>query len=82
MGRKEKLQTKLRHATKTFPWSDLETLMSQLGYKKFERQGSRVVFMHIESGFTLHIHKPHPENYIKGGALKDVKERLETRGDL
>jgi len=30
----------------------------------------------------LHLHKPHPENIIKGGALKAVKLHLKQEGYL
>lgn len=82
MSRKEKLLRKLTNANKTFSWSDLVTLLSQMGYEQYERAGSRVVFIHVETEYTIYLHKPHPENYIKGGALKEIKRCLVDRGDL
>ena len=82
MSKKEKLLQKLRHANSTFAWTDLRTLLSQLGFEQYERAGSRVVFMHKDTKHSLHLHKPHPENHIKGGALKAVKHYLTDRGDL
>jgi predicted RNA binding protein YcfA (HicA-like mRNA interferase family) len=82
MSKKGKLLQKLADADKTFAWTDLVTLLSQLGFEKVERAGSRVVFIHIETEYSMYLHKPHPENDIKGGALKAVKHHLTNRGDL
>lgn len=82
MGRHEKRLAKLREATRTFPWSELVTLLDQLGFKRFEREGSRVVFEHEQTRVSIHLHKPHPENHIKGGALKSVRQTLKQEGYL
>ncbi|HHE8876242.1 TPA: type II toxin-antitoxin system HicA family toxin [Haemophilus influenzae] len=44
--------------------------------------GSRVRFYNRTLEHTILLHKPHPENYIKGGALKSVKESLKQVGIL
>jgi len=81
MSRSDKLIAKLKSSTTTYPWSDLLALLHRLGYEKYERVGSRVIFMHTD-GDVIHLHKPHPHNYIKGGALKSVKVHLQKRGVL
>jgi len=81
MSKQQKLLTKLLNSKNTFTWDDLVTLLNQLGYKKEERSGSRVLFSRgLEH--DLHLHKPHPENIIKGGALKAVKLHLKQEGYL
>lgn len=81
MTKVEKLRLKLAQATKTFMFSDLITVLSQLGYEMYERAGSRVVFVNEQDGSNrIHLHKPHPENTIKGGALKAVKTHLREKG--
>lgn len=82
MGKQEKLLSKLSDSRKVFPWSDLVTLLSQLGYEKKEMSGSRVRFYHQKNDALLLLHKPHPENEIKGGALKSVKAHLKQEGWL
>lgn len=82
MGKSEKLLSKLRCANSTFPWSDLVTLLSRLGYEMQEMAGSRVRFYNMDTGHMFRLHKPHPENYIKGGALKDVRTTLTQEGLL
>jgi len=79
MGRLEKLMDKLRRSENTFAWNDVLALFSQLGYIKVEGAGSRVTFINKDQ-VMIKMHKPHPENYIKGGALKAVKQHLSTQG--
>lgn len=81
MTKADKLKTKLATASKTFAFSDLVTVLKQLGYEMQERAGSRVVFIKKNDvSDRIHLHKPHPENTIKGGALKAVKAYLSERG--
>ena len=82
MAKQEKLLEQLKKASSTFPWSALLTLMKQLGYEKKEMAGSRVRFYHYTTGHMMRLHKPHPENHIKGGALKDVRNALREEGYL
>lgn len=82
MGKHEKRLAKLQEASKTFPWTELVALLEQLGFKMYERAGSRVLFEHETSGLIIYLHKPHPENYLKGGALKSVRQVLKQEGFL
>ena len=82
MTKAKKLISKLLSANTTFDWHDLVSLLSQLGYVKQERSGSRVRFYNGDTQHIIHLHKSHPENHIKGGALKDVKQQLKQEGYL
>lgn len=82
MGKQDKLLAKLQNSPKVFPWSDLVTLLAQLNYEKKEMAGSRVRFFNAETDALLLLHKPHPENEIKGGALKSVIMHLKQEGIL
>ncbi|RAP69506.1 hypothetical protein [Candidatus Erwinia dacicola] len=59
----------------------MELLLSFLGYEKKEMQGLRVRFVY-QKYKTIMLHRQHPENHIKGGALKDVKRMLKEEGVL
>lgn len=50
MVKQDKRLSKLRNAAKTFPWSELVSLLTQLGFLLHERAGSRVVFEHEQTG--------------------------------
>lgn len=81
MTKQDKLLDKLRESGNTFDWNDLVVLLGRLGYEKQEMAGSRVRFTHEHLSMIL-IHKPHPHNYIKDGALKAVKNSLKKDGKL
>ena len=83
MTKQEKLLSELRASKSTFEWDKLLTVMNFLGYRLIERAGSRVVFIHQDDeSDRLHLHKPHPENHLKGGALKSVKIYLQEKGRI
>ena len=82
MSKLEKLLNKLSNAKNTFVWTDLVTVLAAIGYQKQEMTGSRVRFYNKETGHMIRLHKPHPENFIKGGALKDVRSALRQEGIL
>lgn len=82
MSKLEKLLDKIARSRKVFPWNELVTLLMQLGYEQKEMAGSRVRFYHKENDALLLLHKPHPENEQKGGALKSVKSHLKQEGWL
>ena len=74
MGKTEKLLEKFGNSKNTFPYKDLVVLLSQLG--------SRVRFFNEKTEHMILLHRPHPENEIKGGALKAVKQALKQEGFL
>jgi len=82
MSIQNKLLENLRNSQKTYPWNDLVTLLRKLGYEKKEMAGSRVRFYNPTTNHIIRLHRPHPENVIKGGALNDVKEKLKEEGIL
>ncbi len=81
MSKQAKLLLKLNQSKNTFKWTELTSLLANLGYAKVEMAGSRVRFTHNSHEMIL-LHKPHPENEIKGGALKAVKLHLKQQGLL
>lgn len=81
MTKSDKLKLKLATASRTFVFTDLVVVLKQLGYEMQERAGSRVVFINQQDNSDrIHLHKPHLENTIKGGALKAVKSYLSEKG--
>ncbi|WP_026596619.1 type II toxin-antitoxin system HicA family toxin [Methylohalobius crimeensis] len=82
MSAQDKLLENLRQAKKTYPWNDLVSLLRKLGYQQKEMAGSRVRFYNPTTGHMIRLHRPHPENVIKGGALKDIKITLKQEGLL
>lgn len=61
-----------------FTWDELEWLLKRLGFKRRERNGSRVLFYMENPKRKLLLHKPHPEPTVDKGAIADTVERLES----
>jgi predicted RNA binding protein YcfA (HicA-like mRNA interferase family) len=79
MTQKGKLIVRIRQLPKDFTFSELETLLSQLGFvadNKGKTSGSRIRFYHPEKKLQYLAHKPHPSNVIKPKALKDIIDYL------
>lgn len=79
MTQKEKLIGRIRQLPKDFTFSELEALLSQLGFvvdNKGKTSGSRIRFYHPEKKLQYLAHKPHPANVIKPKALKDILDYL------
>ena len=79
MTTKQKLTERFKSLPKDFTFDELSRLLSHFGYEmshKGKTSGSRVRFMNVESKSIIDIHKPHPGNIVKWGALKDVYDKL------
>lgn len=81
MSQKEKLKNRLRSLPKDFTYSELVSLLQQLGFEedsKGKTSGSRVRFYHPEKKLQYLAHKPHPASIVKEKALKDILNFLES----
>lgn len=59
-------------------WSDIENLFKALGATVTQGKGSRVrVYL---NGVRAVFHEPHPEKVTDKGAVRSVREFLETAG--
>ncbi len=68
MSRKEKLIKRLRSLPKDFTYSELVSLLQQLGFEensKGKTSGSRVKFYHSDKGLQYLAHKPTPRALSK-----------------
>ena len=79
MTQKDKLIGRIRQLPNDFKFSELETLLSLLGFvtdNKGKTSGSRIRFYHPEKKLQYLAHRPHPTNVIKPKALKDILDYL------
>lgn len=82
MSKDEKLKKRFLELPSDFTFSELETLLSHLGYEKLNKgktSGSRVLFKYSD-GSPIMVHKPHPGNIVKQYALKQILEELKKKG--
>ncbi len=83
MGKKEKLQARLKANPKDFTFEEAETLLGYLGYQRCNKgktSGSRVMFTNGRQKIILH--KPHPRKELLAYQVKQLKEGLEQEGLL
>lgn len=82
MSKDEKLKKRFLELPSDFTFSELETLLSHLGYEKLNKgktSGSRVLFKYSD-GSPIMVHKPHSGNIVKQYALKQILEELKKKG--
>jgi len=68
MTKKDKLIIRLLSRPKDFSFSELTSLLNQLGYQELKTgktSGSRRVFMNEKSKHIIRLHKPHPKDILK-----------------
>lgn len=85
VSKKEKLLNRLKNKPKDFEYDELRTLLNSLGYvedNQGKTSGSRVAFVHKETGKVIRVHKPHPGSIIKMYALEKIIEALKSEGVL
>ena len=80
MGKKEKLIARLKSKPRDFTFDEAETLLGYLSYfrsNKGKTSGSRVIFTSAEKHPSILLHKPHPNNELKGYQVQQLLEILE-----
>ena len=83
MGRKEKLISKLKSNPKDFTFEEAETLLNYLSYQRFNKgktSGSRVMFVNVQNGSKIVLHKPHPRKELLDYQIKQLVTHLEEEG--
>lgn len=75
MGTKEKLIQRFLASPKDFTYEEVLRLFSIFGYtenNKGNTSGSRVEFISEDGQNSYIMHKPHPDNIIKGYVMKQL----------
>ena len=79
MTAKQKLIERFESIQKDFTFEELSKLLKGFGYEisnKVKTSGSRVRFINTEKKSIIDLHRPHPDNIIKSGVLKDIYDKL------
>lgn len=85
MSKFEKMKYRIRLLPKDYTYSEAKALLSQLGfteYNKGKTSGSRVKFYRDSDKRIIMLHKPHPGDVMKVGAVRDLVRFLESIGEL
>lgn len=85
MSKLEKSKERLRARPKDYTYTEARNLLSQLGfaeYNKGKTSGSRVKFYRESDKKIILLHKPHPGDVMKPGAIRELLEFLTNLGEL
>ena len=82
-GKNEKDKARLRTVPADYTFNEARRLLISLGYVEYNKgksSGLRVMF--ARDGIKILLHKPHPGNVMKQYAVRQLKEQLESTGEL
>ncbi len=85
MSKFEKAKERIKSKPKDYTYAEAKSLLSQMGfveYHKGKTSGSRVKFYREEDQKIILLHKPHPDDTMKPGAVRDLLEFLVSLGEL
>ena len=85
MSQLEKAKARIRLKPKDYTYTEGRALLSQLGfveYNKGRTSGSRVKFYREKDQKIILLHKPHPDDIMRPGAIKDLVTFLRDLGEL
>ena len=85
MSKFEKAIKRILLIPKDYTYTEARYLLSQLGFEEYNKgktSGSRVKFYRKQDNRIVLLHKPHPSDVMKVGAVKDLVEYLVKLGDL
>ncbi len=81
MSKKEKLKQRFKSKPADFRYSELSTLLNNLGYEESNKgatSGSSVSFINKTINSVIMLHKPHNPNLLKEYQLKAILEELQN----
>jgi hypothetical protein len=85
MSKLEKAKNRILQNPKDYTYTEAKNLLSQLGFLEFNKgktSGSRVKFYREADKKVILLHKPHPVDIMKPGAVKDLVSFLSDLGEL
>ncbi|MBR6716301.1 MAG: type II toxin-antitoxin system HicA family toxin [Prevotella sp.] len=85
MNRREKLIKRFRTLPKDFSFEEVIALFQGCGFaleNKGATSGSRVKFYNDKDQNSFIMHKPHPNNVVKGYIMRDILNFLLNNGYL
>jgi predicted RNA binding protein YcfA (HicA-like mRNA interferase family) len=85
MSRRTKALARFLSKPADFTYDEMIGLLKGFGYKEIKTgrsSGSRVAFVHPESGHIIRLHRPHPEHILKRYQLDFLEETLKAKGLL
>ena len=85
MSKLDKAKQRILLKPKDYTYTEARYLLSQIGFEEHQKgrtSGSRVKFYRATDGRMILLHKPHPGDVMKQGAVKQLVEYLIKIGEL
>lgn len=85
MSKLEKAKKRILAKPKDYTYTEAKNLLNKLGFEEYTKgkaSGSRVRFYRLSDQKAILMHKPHPEDEMDPGAVRDLIEFLKDLGDL
>lgn len=85
MSKFDKARQRILLRPKDYTYTEAKYLLSQLGFEEYNKgktSGSRVRFYRKQDEKVILLHKPHPSDVMKQGAVKQLVEYLVKIGEL
>ncbi len=85
MSKFEKAKKRILLKPKDYTYTEAKYLLSQIGFEEYNKgktSGSRVKFFRESDKSVILLHKPHPGDVMKPGAVKQLVEYLMKMGEL
>lgn len=85
MSKLDKAKARIKSKPKDYTYTEAKTLLSQLGFEEYSKgktSGSRVKFYRKKDQKVILLHKPHPGDVMKAGAVKQLLDFLNELGEL
>lgn len=85
MSKLDKAKKRLLAKPKDYTYTEAKMLLSKLGFEEYNKgktSGSRVRFYRPRDQRVILMHKPHPDDEMDPGAVKDLVEYLKDLGEL
>ena len=85
MSKYEKLKERMMSIPSDFTYTELRTFLTHIGFVEINKgrtSGSRVLFYRQADSRGFLLHKPHPGDIMKKGALKQVVIQLKEWGEI
>ena len=85
MSKYDKARQRILLKPKDYTYTEAKYLLLQIGFEEYHKgktSGSRVKFYRKQDGRVILLHKPHPSDVMKPGAVKQLVDYLIQIGEL
>ena len=85
MSKYEKAKQRILLKPKDYTYTEAKYLLLQIGFEEYNKgrtSGSRVKFYRKSDNRVILLHKPHPGDVMKQGAVKQLVDYLVLIGEL